>query len=381
MRPEIQLVGLSCNLDLPEISWSALQMAAARFCHTGRFALASRQRPEKLMTAIGFRQGRTFDPDRPNWDGTDPRPLGWAAWYPALGDASHTDSCTKGWFSSPPVIRDAAIDRSRDPYPLLLLSHGSGGSANGLNWLAHRLAKRGFVVVAANHHGHTGVEPYRAEGFLCLWERARDLSVLLDAQDWREPLQGHVDTERVFAGGFSAGAYTALLLAGAVARFSQFDPANPIGGSHRGPLEFPTVADEIPGLLESSGVFRESWARVSLPYRDDRFKAFLACAPGRSVLCFDEESLGGIHCPVLIVTGGADKIAPVGQCSQWLCDRINGSQLAVVAGAGHYIFLPEPTAKGLDEGPQLFADSPGVNRAATHDHVAELAFALFSGAR
>lgn len=336
---------------------------------------------EIVVTVIGFRKGTAFDGDRPNWEGTGPRPLGWAVWYPAAGEPPKDEPAREGWFSNPCVARDAAIDRTEQPYPLVLLSHGSGGSASNLAWLAHHLADNGFVVLAVNHHGHTGAEPYRAEGFLCLWERARDLSVLLDSQDWLQALQVQVDMDRIFTGGFSAGAYTTLLLAGAIAKFSQFDPANPFRGSNRGPLEFPTVADEIPALLESSTVFRDSWARVSHSYRDDRFKAFLPLAPGRSVLCFDEESLGRIDRPVLVATGGSDKIAPVKQCSQWLCDRIDRAQLETISGAGHYIFLPEPTEKGLKEQPQFFSDSPGVDRRSVHDHVADLALALFKGPR
>ena len=39
-------------------------------------------------------------------------------------------------------------------------------------WLAHRLAKCGFVAIV-NHHGNTAIEPYLPEGFLCWWERQR----------------------------------------------------------------------------------------------------------------------------------------------------------------------------------------------------------------
>ncbi len=329
------------------------------------------------MTVVGFRQGRAYDRSRSNWDGTGPRPLGWAMWYPAANGIREEPVSADGWFSKAPVAVDAPVDRSRQRYPVVLLSHGTGGSTAGLDWLAHRLVRHGFVALAVNHHGNTGAEPYRAEGFLCLWERAKDLSVLLDSEDWKEALFHHLDDSRVFVGGFSAGAYAAMLLAGAIADFSQFDASNPRQSPHRGPREFPDLAEEIPRLLEDSQVFRQSWQRVSLPYRDERFKAALVCAPGRSVLCLNEKSLAQIRMPALIVAGDGDIIAPVAECSQWLHQRVPGSRLEILGGAGHYVFLPEGTPRGLSEAPQYFTDAPGVDRRAVHETVAELAVTLF----
>ena len=42
--------------------------------------------------------------------------------------------------------------------PLVLLSHGTGGSAVMLAWLGETLARAGYVVAAINHHGNTATE-------------------------------------------------------------------------------------------------------------------------------------------------------------------------------------------------------------------------------
>lgn len=139
---------------------------------------------------IGFSQGLSFDRKRTNWSGTGPRPLAWSAWYPASDDAIESPPTTPSWFKQRAVAPNAPMKMSSNPQPLVLLSHGSGGVAAGLEWLGYRLAQSGFVALSINHHGHTGSEPYRPEGFLCLWERATDLSALLDADDWREVLGG-----------------------------------------------------------------------------------------------------------------------------------------------------------------------------------------------
>ncbi|MFP6699098.1 MAG: dienelactone hydrolase, partial [Alphaproteobacteria bacterium] len=188
----------------------------------------------------------------------------------------------------------------------------------GLAWLGQRLARQGFISVAVNHHGNTSVEPYRAEGFLCLWERARERTALLNLISSDDFFRDYIDMKQVFVGGFSAGAYTALLLLGAIAHFSQYELSSSIQNASPGPREFPDLAIRLPGLLENSAMFRGSWARMSSDYRDRRFKAALLCAPGRSVLSFSETSLGQIDLPVRIFVGDSDTIAPAQECASWL---------------------------------------------------------------
>lgn len=328
---------------------------------------------------LGFREGVLHDEARPDWDAAGPRPIRWSLWYPAADDARENEIPERSWFQKAAVARDAPIRPAAEPYPLVLLSHGTGGSAAGLEWLARRLVDRGFSALGVSHHGNTGIEPYRAEGFVCLWERAPDLSTMLDrGDDWLGDLSGHIDTSRVFAAGFSAGAYSVMLLLGAIAQFSQFEPSRLKPGGARGPREFPDLADHIPTLLRTSAVFRDSWSRVSKSYRDERIKAALLCAPGRSILCFGEESLKSVDSPALILVGDADRAAPLEECSSWLHARLQHSALKIFGGGlGHYIFLPEATPLGLAFAADLFTDSSGIKRAAIHEEVADLSAALF----
>ena len=328
---------------------------------------------------VGFSQGLSFDRKRPNWSGTGNRPLAWCAWYPAEDDAVEI-APSPSWFKQKPVAPNAPMKKSSDPRPLVLLSHGSGGVATGLEWLGYRLAQAGFVAVGIDHHGHAGSEPYRAEGFLCLWERAADLTALLDINDWREALGGVIENHACIAG-FSAGAYTAMLLVGARVAYSQFEPDNPQKSPIRGPREFPDLADHIPSLLED-GRFLESWNRRRDSYRDDRLKAVLAIAPGRSVLGFARESLEEITAPVQIVGGDADVIAPADECCAWLHENVRSSAMEIMkGGVGHYAFLPEPTPLGLRVSPAVFTDIAGVVRENVHNHVAQIAAAFFTATR
>ena len=95
---------------------------------------------------------------------------------------------------------------------------------------------------------------HRAEGFLCLWERARDLSALLDVMGSDREFAGRLDIDRVFVGGFSAGAYTAMALLGAITVSSRFQPTGLRPAAVPGPQNFrarrsrPGIACEQCGL-------------------------------------------------------------------------------------------------------------------------------------
>jgi len=328
---------------------------------------------------VGIRQGRFDDTSRPNWDGNGPRPVSWAAWYPAADDAVEQElratDRTATWFAYGPAARDARLSRDRQRYPIVLLSHGTGGTAFHLEWLARDLARRGFIAVGVDHHGNTTAEPFRAEGFLCWWERARDLTVLLDALAAHGDFAGRIDTDRAFVVGYSLGGCTAAGLLGAITETSRFERSPKNKNFGRGPREFPDLADHLPGLLETSAIFRQSWARMSASYLDTRFKAALMLAPGNSVLGCSEDGLRSITTPARIVVGGSDFVLPV---SDWLHERLATSTLNRLAPeVGHYVFLPEATDAGRQASPDCCVDAPGVDRRAIHDHVATLAAEFF----
>jgi predicted dienelactone hydrolase len=112
---------------------------------------------------VGFRQGRFNDTTRPNWDGNGPRPLSWTAWYPASNEASEHElvasPATTPWFAIGPAARDAPINPARQRNPVVLLSHGTGGTVMHLEWLARDLAQRGFIAIGVDHHGNTTRRP------------------------------------------------------------------------------------------------------------------------------------------------------------------------------------------------------------------------------
>ncbi|WP_028793659.1 alpha/beta hydrolase family protein [Thalassobaculum salexigens] len=333
-------------------------------------------------SVVGAASGLFLDPTRSDWDGTDPRPIAWTAWYPAAADTPDPAPATTGphdLFLAPAVAQGAALSPARARWPVVLLSHGTGGRSEGLAWLGVRLAGAGYVCLGVSHHGNTEIEPYRAEGFLCWWERPRDLSVALDML-LQDPLfADRLDMDRTVAAGFSLGGYTVLSLAGAVTELARFqDWAQTQPGAPGGPREFPDLSDRFEDLLRRSAPFRASLERQSRSYADPRVRAVVAFAPAPPVRGFRPDSLAGIRLPVSIMVGRADLEAPHEDCALWLRQQNPAFAVELLGETvGHYVFLNEATDFGRAEAPEICLDPPGIDRRAIHDQAAAFAEAHF----
>jgi predicted dienelactone hydrolase len=82
-------------------------------------------------------------------------------------------------------------------------------------WLARSPACAGYVVIVANHHGNAGLEPYRAEGYLCWWERETDMTTLLLSLANTGFFADRLNLDQVSAVGFSLGEFAVLAASGA----------------------------------------------------------------------------------------------------------------------------------------------------------------------
>lgn len=276
---------------------------------------------------------------------------------------------------------DAALDDQTSCFPVVLLSHGTGGTAASLGWLAHGLAAAGYVVLGVDHHGNTASEPYRAEGFLCWWERPRDLTVTLDTLAGTGPFVGRLDLRRVACIGFSLGGYTALSILGAITdmrRFQTWAGPSQLGA---GPREFPDLVRWIEPLMRESTAFRASWERHATSTRDARVRAAVALAPAAMVRAFTLGSLAAISVPVSIMVGGADREAPARPCSAWLASCLPNSRLHLLGqDVGHYALLGRCTEEGRRLEPEICNDAAGVNRGMVHETVLRLTLSALDAA-
>lgn len=323
------------------------------------------------MAMCGYRAGVIRDSSRSNWQNTAERPIAWSAWYPT-DDSDCVERPSGQFFELGDVIRDATL-ATKEKLPVVLLSHGTGGTAESIGWLARTLACKGYVVLGPNHHGNTGLEPYLAEGFLCWWERATDLSMLLTSSGSLGFFANRLDFDQVSAVGFSLGGYTVMALAGAKTSLGEFDAWRGDNNiTDGGPKEFPDAADSIPALMETSKAFHQSWTRHGDDFTDNRIKSVVAIAPAPPVRAFTPQSISQLQLPVTILTGGDDREAPSKHCADWLMEqnkRFDRHDLGRCVG--HYTFLEYPSDKSLVGKVDIFSDHGTVDRLKVHKKAAE----------
>lgn len=262
------------------------------------------------------------------------------------------------------VAATAGLPLAAGRFPLILLSHGTGGSRWDLHDFATGLARRGFLVASLDHpgdnfHDHSGLGKDTV-----LLGRPLQMSALLDAVLTRHEFAAHADPARIGAAGFSAGGYTVLVLAGAHPDFGllrQYCRAYP-----RDP-EFCTgwkVERTRPDLV----------ARA-----DPRIRAVFAMAPVG--IYFDRASLAGVRVPVSIVAGASDPVLPLAANAARIRDELpRPPDFDLVPGAGHYVFLAPCTAALRRQAPVICNDPPGVNRAALHAALIARAARFFAAA-
>ncbi len=219
--------------------------------------------------------------------------------------------------------------------PVIVLVHGSGGNAYRLGWLATELARKGYLVLAANHPG-TMSQDSRPEDTVRIWERPQDVAAVLD---WlaESPPQGIVpDMGDVSVLGFSIGGHTALALAGVevtkaafIEYCASFDDAVDCQWMERGGLDLTTI-DET---------------RYNASHADPRPERFIAVDPALP-RATRAESLTQIDRPVLLVNlGDPGTLSSAVRVDDW-----EGMSAAftyhAVPQSWHFSFLAECSTAG-----------------------------------
>lgn len=334
--------------------------------------------PATRTPPIGRMMRDFVDSTRTDWDGRGPRPIATTVWYRAALGSAETP-WEAGVFRFGRGARDAAFaDTVRRP--LIVLSHGTGGSAAQLSWLAEALAAKGFVVAGVNHHGNTGAESgYRPAGFVQPWERARDLSVLIDRLAADPVIGPHVDMTRIGAAGFSLGGYTVLALAGArleVGAWRTRCAATPQAPECALPPEATFTLADVDSLARTDSAFRMGMARSERPTADARIRAVFAMAPAL-VPSLDTGSLRAMVVPTRVMLGEADTQVPAAAVGAVLAAYAPQVVVTTRAGATHYAFLATCRVRGQVMVRLLCADG-GSARAAGHAEVSDAVLGHFA---
>jgi len=101
-------------------------------------------------------------------------------------------------------------------YPLVIISHGSGGTHVSHRELARHLASKGFVVGVPEHPFNNRNDNTLADTVEILSERPRNIRATVDWFFVRSPFSSFLKADSFSIVGHSMGGYTALAVAGGV---------------------------------------------------------------------------------------------------------------------------------------------------------------------
>ena len=264
-----------------------------------------------------------------------------------------------------PFVLTVAPDAtpSSGPRRLVVLSHGTGGSALSDHEMAAALARAGFVVAQPQHPGDNFQDASKA-GPEAWRTRPGDVTRVIDAlaadPRWRTLLK----LDRVGVHGMSAGGVTALSLAGAQWRLldlvqhclaqGETDAGFCYNGLATAEQQAPRRASYesargVPAAFLPAEMTALRGGRTPGPAGDDvrpdpRIAAVTLAVPVAAL--FTTDSLKRIAIPVGVVSAGQDRmLLPAFHSARVLRDVPQAVLLTDLSGAGHMDLLsPWPAA-------------------------------------
>ncbi|MCP5062175.1 MAG: dienelactone hydrolase [Ignavibacteriae bacterium] len=296
------------------------------------------------------------------------RPLVTEIWYPTYECMMQKDSIDeqKQLFKTIKTIPNASMENGK--FPMLLVSHGTGGNRFSLTWFIEKMVKEGYIVVSVDHYGNSTFNKLPRE-FVMWWERAIDIQFVLTQLLNDEKIGSAIDTARIGGVGFSLGGYTNIALAGGyVDRQAGQDVALP--------PEFPKTDEVID--FQTDSIILSSFNRYKNKVKDDRLNAFFIMAPAIGFGFYSKNQTENITAPVFIVAGKGDTNTPIKENALKYHDLINTSEIYLFDEyVDHYVFLNEATEFGKEVAPIICVDHPKVDRKEIHEKTLELAIDFF----
>ena len=329
---EVRTYKLSKSIKLTKLTTTALSasllMAIAGYCNSARSIELAPLQPAHPLASVNTSSAesiRTIDFD---WQ-----------------DASRQRAVPVRLYLPKAIAETVADGVVVKPVPLIVFSHGLGGSRNGYQYLGRYWASHGYASLHVQHIGSDN-QLWRGNPFsltLRLKEAAQDGEAVARAKDVSFALTeilaqpqfaGRFDVTRIVAAGHSYGANTAMLLAGAA----------------------------VPNKGENGQI---------LNLRDPRIKAaMLLSAPPFYGYSNPALILGGITLPTLHVTATADDINVPGYGSG-VEDRVGvfnamgdpRKTLVVFTGGSHSIFTDRAGTGGVELNPKVKAATQALSLA------------------
>ncbi|KRD13878.1 dienelactone hydrolase [Acidovorax sp. Root267] len=230
--------------------------------------------------------------------------------------------------------------------PLIVMSHGTGGSALGHHDTAATLADAGYVVAAISHPGDNFQDLSRQGHLSAFATRPVDMKRLTDYMLGAWHRHAQLDASKVGLFGFSRGGYTGLVTIGAVPDWTLRQDLCPPESSR--PLCGEIRRKELPAP----------------PARDARIRAAVIVDP---LSVFDAKGLGQVGIPVQLWASalGGDGVTP--QSVETVRQGLpSAPDWHVAANAGHFAFLAPCPPALVEAMPAICRDAAGFDRVAFH---------------
>lgn len=292
------------------------------------------------------------------------KPVDVHIWYPTEATGTQELIGQNALFYGFYALRDAEPKSS--PLPVVVMSHGSGGNAVQMGWIATELARRGMIVIAPNHQGTTSrdSDPFQT---VKVWQRADDLKAALDLIEKSPPFGLRADMTRVASFGFSLGGFSALSVAGVQVSKTQFID---YCAKNAGVLDC--------GWMQKAGVDFTSidQAKYEQSNRDPHVSVTVAVDPALP-LAMTVSSLLSLTMPTLIINLGEPDTIPVGMRLDQVSKKISSAAYEVVPKSHHFTFVAECSRLGeiiigLAGDDNICSDKGFRPRAEVHPELAKL---------
>ncbi|MDR2326172.1 MAG: dienelactone hydrolase family protein [Acidovorax sp.] len=265
------------------------------------------------------------------------------------------------WYPSPAAVQATPVGSKNlqvalngpvqgKALPLVVISHGSGGSFLGHSDTAMALADAGFVVAAVTHTGDNYADQSRS---VYIMDRPLQISRVIDHMlaSWNG--RASIDPERIGIFGFSAGGFTALVNIGGAPDFSKTGAV-----CRQYPADF---ACQLLAKSKQPMVLPPSSTTV-----DGRIKAAVVAAPALGFV-FAPDGLRKVKVPVQLWRAEDDTLVPHPRYAEAVRLALpQAPDYHVVPRAGHFDFMAPCDKAQAMRSPDICTSAPGFDRAAFH---------------
>ncbi|MBU1341139.1 MAG: hypothetical protein KKE44_23405 [Proteobacteria bacterium] len=239
---------------------------------------------------------------------------------------------------------------------LILISHGDGGSHLNHRDTAIYLAKMGYIVAAVLHPHNNFLDNSEEGTFKNLINRPDEISKAIDLLLSQPGFKENINVNRIAVIGHSAGAYTALALAGGIPNMANIrEHCN----KHHDDSTFCNIFRVLSQQELGEGLIKST--------RDPRIKAAVLMAPV-GVLFDDDQSLVKVNIPIRIYRAEKDDILRYPYHAEFLQKKLLiESEYIVVKNAGHYSFITPIPDRMKDKVGKVANDPNGFDRVQFHE--------------